>query len=103
MKGGVDAMIMVVKALDDLGIKLAGDVWLHVVSDEEVVGWGSRECARELPHPDLVLCPEPTSLQIATTEGGLEHFRLEVMGRATHASQRWTYTTAGCQGDGGSA
>lgn len=103
MKGGIAAMIMAVKALDDLGIKLAGDVWLHVVSDEEVVGWGSRECARELPHPDLVLCPEPTSLQTATTEGGLEHFRLEVTGRATHASQRWTYTTAGSQGEGASA
>jgi acetylornithine deacetylase len=103
MKGGVAAMIMAVKALTDLGIKFAGDVWLHVVSDEEVVGWGSRECALKLPRPEMVLCPEPTSLQIATTEGGLEHFRLEVEGRATHASQRWTYTTAGGQGEGVSA
>jgi acetylornithine deacetylase/succinyl-diaminopimelate desuccinylase family protein len=103
MKAGVVAMIMAVKALTDLGIKLAGDVWLHIVSDEEVVGWGSRECARTLPRPDLVLCPEPTNLKVATTEGGLEHFRLEVVGRATHASQRWTYTAAGGQGEGASA
>jgi acetylornithine deacetylase len=103
MKGGVAAMIMAAKALSDLGIKLAGDVWLHLVTDEEVVGWGSRESVTRLPHSDFVLCPEPTSLQIATTEGGLEHFRLEVEGRATHASQRWTYTTAGSQGDGVSA
>jgi acetylornithine deacetylase/succinyl-diaminopimelate desuccinylase family protein len=103
MKGGVAMMIMAVKALSDLGLQLKGDIWLHLVTDEEVVGWGSRECTNRLPHPDLVLCPEPTSLQIVTTEGGLEHFRLEVTGRATHAGQRWTYTTAGSQGEGASA
>lgn len=103
MKGGVAAMVMALRALSDLGIQLSGDVWVHVVSDEEVVGWGSRECASRLPATDVVLDPEPTGLQVVPVEGGLEQFRIELDGRSTHAGQRWTYTAAGTQGDGASA
>lgn len=103
MKGGVAAMLTAVTVLSRLGVRLGGDVWVHVVSDEEVVGRGSRECVQRLARTEAVVDPEPTGLRIVPVEGGLEHFRIEVDGRSTHAGQRWTYMVAGGQGTGVSA
>lgn len=90
MKGGVAAMIQAVKMLQDCGFLLKGDVSVHVVSDEEVVGFGSRECADKAPRPDFVIVTEPTRLNILPVEGGLEHMRIEIDGREEHAGRRFS-------------
>ncbi|MDA0748701.1 MAG: M20 family metallopeptidase, partial [bacterium] len=64
MKGGVAAMLQAVKIIQDCGYRLKGDVYAHIVSDEEVVGFGSRECAEKAPRPDFVIVTEPTRLDI---------------------------------------
>lgn len=90
MKGGVAAMIQAVKVVQDCGFRLKGDVYIHVVSDEEVVGYGSRECAEKAPRPDFVIVTEPTRLNILPVEGGLEHMRIEIEGREEHAGRRYS-------------
>ena len=89
MKGGVAAMIQAVRAIQACGIKPKGDVFVHVVSDEEVVGFGSRECAEKAARPDFVIVTEPTRLDILPVEGGLEHLRIEIEGREEHAGRRF--------------
>ena len=89
MKGGVAAMIQAVRVIQDCGYKLKGDVSVHIVSDEEVVGFGSRECAEKAARPDFVIVTEPTRLDILPVEGGLEHLRIEIEGREEHAGRRF--------------
>lgn len=90
MKGGVAAMIQAVKVVQDCGFRLKGDAYVHVVSDEEVVGFGSRECAQRPPRPDFVIVTEPTRLDISPVEGGLDHMRIEIEGREQHAGRRYS-------------
>ncbi len=102
MKGGVAAGIIAARALAEAGVPLRGDLWLHVVSDEEVVGFGTRNLIQRLPRVDAVIDAEPTDLKINPTEGGLIHMRIEVEGRESHAGNRYLSVHAGGRGtDGG--
>jgi len=89
MKGGVSAMIQALKIIQKCDFELRGDVFFHLVSDEEVVGFGSRQCVEKLPRPDFVIVTEPTNLNIAPVEGGLEHLRIEIKGVESHAAKRF--------------
>lgn len=100
MKGGVAAGIVAVNALRQAGAELAGDLWLHVVSDEEVVGFSTRRLIQKLPRIDAVIDAEPTDLKIMPVEGGLIHFRMEFEGRESHAGNRYMSVHAGGLGDG---
>jgi acetylornithine deacetylase len=99
MKGGVAAGIMAAHALRNAGITLAGDLWIHVVTDEEVVGFGTRHLIERLPRVDAVIDAEPTDLKIMPAEGGLVHFRMEFDGRESHAGNRYLSVHAGGKGD----
>jgi acetylornithine deacetylase/succinyl-diaminopimelate desuccinylase family protein len=99
MKGGVAAGIFAAQALVDAGVELAGDLWLHVVADEEVVGMSTRRLIERLPQVDAVIDAEPTDLKIMPVEGGLIHFRIEVEGRESHAGNRYMSVHAGGHGD----
>ncbi|MEA2594136.1 MAG: formylaminopyrimidine deformylase [Thermomicrobiales bacterium] len=99
MKGGVAAGIMAVRALRAAGVVPAGDVWVHVVTDEEVVGMSTRRLVQRLPKVDAVIVAEPTDLKIMPVEGGLVHFRIEVEGRESHAGNRYMSVHAGGLGD----
>ena len=90
MKGGVAAMIQAVSVIRDCGLRLKGDAYVHVVSDEEVVGFGSRECVERAPRSDFVLVTEPTRLNVLPVEGGLEHVRVEIAGWEEHAGMRYS-------------
>lgn len=99
MKGGVACALVAMQALRDSGIPLAGDIWAHVVADEEVVGQSTRNLLRKLPAVDAVVVAEPTDLAIMPVEGGLVHFRIEIDGRESHAGNRYMSIHAGGQGD----
>ncbi len=101
MKGGIAAMLWAVHCLRQAGFQLRGDVWAHLVSDEEVVGYGSRECVARLPAVDAVIDPEPSNMAVTPATGGLEHLRIEVEGVAAHAGVRYRSLHAGGQGGGG--
>jgi acetylornithine deacetylase len=95
MKGGVACALVAMRAIRDSGITLRGNLWAHIVSDEEVVGRGTRHLLRRLPPVDAVLVAEPTDLTIMPVEGGLVHFRIEVDGRESHAGNRYQSIHAG--------
>ena len=78
-----------------------GDIVFHVVSDEEVVGNGTREIVERAPAADVTLSLEPTELRLCAAEGGLVHFRIEVEGVEAHASTRYLSVHAGGRGGGG--
>jgi acetylornithine deacetylase len=90
MKSGIVAQISALRALKELGMELCGDVWLHYVSDEEVVGQSTRRLIGLTPRLDGVVDSEPTGLAIMPVEGGLVHLRVEVEGQESHAGNRYT-------------
>jgi acetylornithine deacetylase len=101
MKGGVAAALFAVRVALESGWQPRGDIWFHLVSDEEVVGNGTREVAAKAPRPDAVLSVEPSYLAISLTEGGLVHFRIEVEGVEAHAASRYLSVHAGGRQGGG--
>jgi acetylornithine deacetylase len=101
MKAGVAAAVLAVQALVESDTRLKGDLWLHFVADEEVVGWSTRRLAARLPKVDAVIVAEPTELQIQPVEGGLVHMRIEVDGRESHAGNRYKSIHAGGLGNEG--
>ena len=98
MKAGVAAGVFAAQALVDAEIERAGDLWLHVVADEEVVGWSTRRLVARLPKVDAVIVAEPTELEIQPVEGGLVHMRIEIDGRESHAGNRYKSIHAGALG-----
>ena len=101
MKGGVAAALFAARVALEQGFEPKGDLFFHLVSDEEVVGNGSRECAERAPTPDAVVSVEPSYLAVSLTEGGLVHFRIEVEGVEAHAGTRYLSVHAGGKGGGG--
>jgi acetylornithine deacetylase len=101
MKGGVAAALFAAQVAIENGFRPRGDLLFHLVTDEEVVGNGSRECAVHAPRPDAVVSVEPTRLALSLTEGGLVHFRIEVEGVEAHAGTRYLSVHAGGDGGGG--
>jgi acetylornithine deacetylase len=71
------------------------------VSDEEVVGNGTREVVARAPAAEVTISLEPTELRLCAAEGGLVHFRIEVDGVEAHASTRHLSVHAGGGGGGG--
>lgn len=101
MKGGVAAALWATKVALEGGFRPRGDVFFHLVSDEEVVGDGTREVVARATRPDAVVSLEPSYLALSMTEGGLVHFRIEVEGVEAHASTRYLSVHAGGGGSGG--
>lgn len=101
MKGGLAGAMWATKLALDQGVRPHGDVVFHVVSDEEVVGNGTREIVDRAMPADVTLSLEPTELRLCAAEGGLVHFRIEVDGVEAHASTRYLSVHAGGMGGGG--
>jgi acetylornithine deacetylase len=101
MKGGIAAAMWATKVALERGFRPRGDIVFHVVSDEEVVGNGTREIVERASACDVTLSLEPTELKLCAAEGGLVHFRIEVEGVEAHASTRYLSVHAGGNGGGG--
>ena len=89
MKGGIAAMLWAARCVRRAGVELTGDVWAHLVSDEEVVGFGTQECVARLPRVDAAIDPEPSDMAVTPATGGLEHMRIEIWGESAHAGVRY--------------
>src|SRR5437879_12985664 len=88
MKGGLVSAIWAVRAVQQSGIALDGDVLLASVEGEEDGGLGSYALLRRGWRADACVIPEPTGLDLVPPNAGALTFRLRVRGRATHASRR---------------
>lgn len=83
MKGSLAAMIAAAAALR--GARLAGDVVLTFVADEEYASIGAEAVARTV-QADGAIVTEPTALAIGIAHKGFAWVRFETAGRAAHGS-----------------
>lgn len=70
MKAGLVASILTVKALNDLGITLQGDLMIESVVDEEFGGCNGTLAARLKYNADLAVVPEPTNMIVCPAHHG---------------------------------
>ena len=104
-KGGLAANLFVARILHDLGIRLAGDLLIEAVIDEETGGPGTKSTVERGYRPDFALvvdAGEPIE-HIITTQGGLEWLRVTVTGVSGHSAARYLSVHAGGQGHAVSA
>ncbi len=83
-KGNVTVLYLVAKALKDLGIRLAGDLEMQVVIEEEVGGNGSLALIRQGHRADGVVVLECCDLKVHPANRGVIWFRATVEGRPVH-------------------
>ena len=90
MKGGVAAILGALRALAATGVmrRLDGELIVALVPSEEDGGQGTLAAIRAGATGDLAIIPEPSLLDIVVAHAGAITFRLEVPGRAAHASKR---------------
>jgi acetylornithine deacetylase len=90
MKGGIAAILGVVRALGETGAlaRLQGELLVAFVPSEEDGGQGTLAAIRAGVTGDLCVIPEPSNLDVVIAHAGAITFRLTVPGRAAHASRR---------------
>lgn len=88
MKGGLAAMVYAVKVLLDMGVELAGDLYIvGVVQEEPCEGLAIRYLIEEGGiRPDFVVLGEPSNLQVRLGHRGRLEMQVHVQGTAAHAS-----------------
>lgn len=84
MKGPIAAMIMAAVAIKRQNIKLKRDVILAFVVDEEYKSIGTEKLIEEGIKAECAILGEPTNMQIAVGNRGLEWIDIEVIGKGTH-------------------
>lgn len=88
MKGGLAAMVYGVKSLLNAGVELAGDLYVvGVVQEEPCEGLAMRVLVEEEGiRPDFVVLGEPSDLQVRIGHRGRIEMKVQVQGKAAHAS-----------------
>ena len=88
MKAGLVAELMALRALNELGVTLNGDVFIESVISEEDGGAGALATILRGYTADAAIITEPTNLAIISAQGGSVVFRLTITGRSAHACVR---------------
>jgi acetylornithine deacetylase len=86
MKGGLATCLAAVKALRDSGTRLAGDLLIAAVADEEVASIGLQEVLRHVT-ADGAIVTEPTEMMLGVAHRGFCWIEVETLGRAAHGSR----------------
>lgn len=86
MKGSLAACVGAIKALDDQGVELAGDLVLAAVADEEHSSLGTSDVINAC-QVDGAIVTEPSQLQVCLAHKGFLWLEIETKGRAAHGSQ----------------
>jgi acetylornithine deacetylase len=86
MKGSLAAMAAAVKALQDAGAELEGDLIVTAVADEEHLSMGSEALLEEFT-ADAAIVTEPTDLQLVRAHRGFIWYAARTLGRAAHGSR----------------
>ena len=89
MKAGVAAMTMAVEAVVRSGVKLAGDVILEYVVDEELSGNGTLDCVMRGYKADAGICCETSSMKVQPASIGRIWFEITVRGKAAGIQRQW--------------
>jgi len=86
MKGSLAAMIAAARAINEAGIRLAGDLILAAVADEEYASLGTLDLVSRYT-ADAAIVTEPTELRLCVAHRGFALFEIETFGRAAHGSR----------------
>ncbi|HEX2222898.1 MAG TPA: M20/M25/M40 family metallo-hydrolase [Thermoanaerobaculia bacterium] len=86
MKGGLAACVAAAKAVIDSGVRLAGDLSVVGVADEEVASLGLLDLLKTLK-ADACIVTEATELDVCVAHKGFCWFEVETFGRAAHGSR----------------
>jgi acetylornithine deacetylase len=86
MKGGVVACLGAVKALQDAGVRLAGDLVVTGVADEEEASIGMLDLV-ERYLTDGAIVTEPTGNRVCVAHKGFVWIEIVVAGKAAHGSR----------------
>lgn len=88
MKGGVVSAMIVPQILDDLGLRLQGDLLVNTVPGEEDGGFGTMSTILNGYRANGIVITEPTDSKVTIASGGSLVFRLTVTGKAAHGANR---------------
>ncbi len=87
MKGGMAAAMTALRALEELGVRLAGDLIIETVVDEEFGGAnGTLACRLRGYEADAAIVPEPSNLSICPENQGGGMFRISFEGKPGRAA-----------------
>ncbi len=86
MKGALAAMMVAMAAIKKSEIDLEGDLWFAAVVDEEEQGKGTKALISNWCGASATIVGEPTSMNIALGNKGLEWININVFGRKVHGS-----------------
>jgi acetylornithine deacetylase len=86
MKGSLAAGIAAAKALRDAGVRLAGDLLIAAVADEEHASIGTADLVPRY-RVDGAIVTEPTALALCLAHKGFAWLEVEITGRAAHGSR----------------
>lgn len=100
MKGGIAAMIMACRALEECQITLKGDLYVGTVSDEEAGGTGTLDFVHRDIHPDAAIMTEPTSLKIGPMCRGILWGKILIPAKAGHIEMYQEHYSKGGAVDG---
>ena len=91
MKGALAACIEAARLLREAGARLAGDVLVAAVADEEYASLGTADLLarreRGELHFDAAIITEPTSLDLCVAHRGFTWIEITTRGRAAHGSR----------------
>jgi len=87
-KGQIAMILMALAALDDLDVKLAGDLEVQIVIEEEVGGNGALALIRQGCAADGVIVLEASGLDVFPANRGAVWFRAKTTGTPTHMGRR---------------
>ncbi len=85
MKAGLAAILGAVKALQDAGLRVAGDVYVAGAADEEYLSLGSEQLASAYK-VDGVIVAEPSGFYLVRAHKGFIWFEVKTFGNAAHGS-----------------
>jgi acetylornithine deacetylase len=94
MKAGLVANLAALTAIRAAGIRLPGRIAAHCVVSEEDGGLGAFGTLQRGHTGDACIITEPTGGTVITANAGALTFRIEVPGKATHASTRYAGVSA---------
>ncbi len=86
MKGSLAAHLAAVKALNEAGVELAGDLVLACVADEEHASLGTEAVLEEVRTHGAIVT-EPTDLELCLAHKGFVWIDVMTVGRAAHGSR----------------
>ena len=86
MKGSLAAMMGVAKAFVDGGVKLAGDLLITAVADEEYASISMEDLVKNVT-ADAAIVTEPTDMTLCRAHRGFIWYEVETIGRAAHGSR----------------